>query len=168
MPTPRQESLSADHAIDWLEQLQSVFDQDIPISRAMGLRLVSLDHDTLKMSAPLGPNINDKGTAFGGSLGALLTLAAWGVVWIACKRSKLDCDIVIHKGEISYYQPVTSEINVICPIPIDSEWQTFKSRLSSKGKARMNLVPYIETDKGRAALFQCSYVALMRREINHE
>ena len=165
MSPARQEIRSTDRSVNWLEQLQSVFDQDIPLSRAMGLQLVSLDNKTLKMSAPLKPNINDKGTAFGGSLAALMTLAAWGVVWIASRRDKLDCDIVIHKGKIFYYQPVTSEIKVICPLPSNSDWQSFKSRLTTRGKARLNLVPYTETDDGRAAEFRCSYVALMRKEI---
>jgi len=166
MPAAQQESRSGKQPEDWLKRLQTVFDNDIPLSRAMDLRLVSLNNKTLQLVAPLQPNINDKGTAFGGSLAALMTLAAWGVVWIACKRDKLDCDIVIHKGEISYYQPVAGEIRVICPSPTDSDWIKFKSRLSAAGKARINLVPYIETDTGRASQFRCSYVAIQRQEVD--
>ena len=50
----------------------------IPLTRAMQLRVVDYDGSTLRLAAPLAPNVNDKGCAFGGSLASLLTLACWG------------------------------------------------------------------------------------------
>ena len=58
--------------------VQACFDDDIPLTRAMGLRVESLGEGGIRMNAPLEPNVNDKGTAFGGSLAAILTLAGWG------------------------------------------------------------------------------------------
>ena len=36
----------------------------------------------LRLRAPLAANVNDKGCAFGGSLCSLMTLAAWGLVYL--------------------------------------------------------------------------------------
>ena len=47
----------------------------------MGVKVESLDEDYLTLFAALAPNINHIGTAFGGSLHGLATLACWGVVW---------------------------------------------------------------------------------------
>jgi len=44
----------------------------VPITRAMGIRLRSFDAGGVTMTAPLAPNVNDKGIAFGGSLASIL------------------------------------------------------------------------------------------------
>ena len=86
--------------MDWAERLQGFLDEHIPLTRAIQLRVASLDDSGLRLEAPLAPNVNDKGTAFGGSLASLLTLAGWGLLWTRCQQSGWNCDIVIHRGEI--------------------------------------------------------------------
>ena len=56
---------------------------EIPLARAMALRVAAYDGDSLALAAPLAPNVNDKGCAFGGSLASLMTLAGWGVIRLA-------------------------------------------------------------------------------------
>src|SRR5690606_24608867 len=51
----------------------------MPPARAMQLRITAGHADRLRLEAPLAANVNDKGTAFGGSLVSLMTLAAWGL-----------------------------------------------------------------------------------------
>src|SRR5690606_6825838 len=52
---------------------------EIPLARAMQLSVAAYDGATLALAAPLAPNGNDKGCAFGGSLASLMTLAGWGL-----------------------------------------------------------------------------------------
>src|SRR5690606_33240492 len=49
----------------------------IPLARAMGVRVERCDSEGLVLTAPLEPNHNHLGTAFGGSLAALATLAGY-------------------------------------------------------------------------------------------
>jgi thioesterase domain-containing protein len=49
----------------------------MPPVQALGLRVGHYDGIALQLQAPLAANINDKGSAFGGSLASLMTLAAW-------------------------------------------------------------------------------------------
>lgn len=149
---------------EWVQRLQAEFDQSIPLTKAMGIRVVNYAGGGLELTAPLAPNINDKGTAFGGSISCLLTLAAWGVVWIECTRAGVACDIVIHKGSIVYHQPVYSELRANCEIPGDLELQQFMHRLERKGRARIGLQPKLMADGDIMALFDCQYVALLARE----
>lgn len=51
----------------------------VPITRAMGVRFRSFDDAGVVISAPLAPNINDKGIAFGGTLASLLFLSGWAL-----------------------------------------------------------------------------------------
>ncbi|TFG38857.1 MAG: thioesterase, partial [Candidatus Aminicenantes bacterium] len=58
----------------------------MPITKALGLRVIGRDGTDLIFSAPLAPNINHKGTAFAGSLNATATLAGWGTIWLLLRE----------------------------------------------------------------------------------
>jgi thioesterase domain-containing protein len=129
----------------------------------MQLEVWSWSEQGLTFIAPLEPNINDKGSAFGGSLSALLTGAGWGLLWLRTKQANLACDLVIHRGEIRYVHPVTGPIIAVCPQPGDSEWQLFSDQFVSRGKARIRLRPVVLDSAGREAVtFQSEFVALKR------
>ena len=51
-----------------LAQFQKRINQNIPLTKAMGLKLLEWDGTALLLSAPLAPNSNHQGTGFGGSL----------------------------------------------------------------------------------------------------
>jgi len=143
--------------------LQAELDQSIPLTRAMQLKASAWSDQGLTLTAPLAPNVNDKGSAFGGSLSAVLTLAGWGLLWLRTKQAHIACDLVIHRGEIRYVRPVTGPIIALCPQPGEDEWQLFSDQFDSRGKARIRLRPVVLDSAGREAVtFQCEYVALKR------
>jgi thioesterase domain-containing protein len=45
--------------------LQQYLHEHIPLSKAMSVKVVSVDLDTVMLSAPLQPNINHRETVFG-------------------------------------------------------------------------------------------------------
>ena len=150
----------AEASADRAGQLQAFLDEHIPLTRAMQLRVVSLDETGLRLDAPLAPNVNDKGTAFGGSLASLLTLAGWGLLWSRCRKAGWACDIVIHRGEIRYRRPVNGVLRAHCPPPAAAAWQTFERELRDTGLARIALQPVVlDADGGQAVRFACQYVA---------
>ena len=67
----------------------------IVLARAMAISVVAYDGESLTMAAPLAPNVNDKGCAFGGSLVSLMTLAGWGLVKLALGSSHGDFQLVL-------------------------------------------------------------------------
>jgi len=60
-----------------LGELQDYLHEHIPISSAMGVRVVACDESGVRLTAPLYPNINHRATVFGGSASAVAILAAW-------------------------------------------------------------------------------------------
>src|SRR5829696_2656815 len=71
-----------DHPAELARQLEATLHRQIPLTRAMQLRVQDFDGHELRIAAPLGPNVNQHTTAFGGSLAAATTLAGWGMVWL--------------------------------------------------------------------------------------
>lgn len=161
---PRQKTIAATEATesaDLCTALQAELDQSIPLTRAMQLKVSVWSDLGLTLMAPLAPNINDKGSAFGGSLSAVLTLSAWGLLWLRTRRSHMACDLVIHRGEIRYVRPVTGPIIAFCPQPGEVEWQLFADQFASRGKARIRLRPVVLDSAGQEAVtFQSEFVAL--------
>ena len=57
-----------------LHDTERFLHEQIPLTKAMEVTLESYDGSQLVVTAPLEPNYNHLGTAFGGSLSALTTL----------------------------------------------------------------------------------------------
>ena len=149
----------------WAGQLQQVLHTEIPLTCAMQLEVSQFDQAGLVLRAPLDPNRNDKGTGFGGSINSILTLAAWGMVWIHCARNSMDVDIVIHKGEIAYLQPVAQALVARCESPGIDAWTQFDRHLQRRGRARIAFSPTLVLRDGSvAAEYNCRYAALKRKE----
>ena len=54
----------------------------IPLSRSVQFHIAELDGQSIRVAAPLAPNINVHGTGFAGSLYALGILTAWAMAAI--------------------------------------------------------------------------------------
>jgi thioesterase domain-containing protein len=85
--------------------------QDIAPARAMQISVSSYSNEGLELAAPLQPNINDKGTAFAGSISSLLVLAGWGVITLRLRDAGIPVDVVVSKSEIDYKRPVCGEMH---------------------------------------------------------
>lgn len=139
-------------------QIQELFHSKIPITCAMGVKVEHYDGERLILSAPLEANINHLGTAFGGSLHALVVLSGYGLLWLELQDA--ECHIVIRSSSISYEHPVTGEIRATCIRPEVEALSEFKKTFHDKGKARIMLSATIE-DRGRTAVrFQGTFIAM--------
>jgi thioesterase domain-containing protein len=118
----------------------------------------SWDGERLIVTAPLEPNHNHLGTAFGGSLAAIATLAGYGLLWLALEDR--SAHIVIRSSTINYRRPVSRNIRAICRRPDDATMAEFKSKFAHAGKARITLVVTIEEDDVECVRFEGVFVAL--------
>lgn len=142
-------------------RLQAKFLREIPISRHLGLRVDAYEGHELRISAPLGPNVNDKGTAFAGSLNALMTLAGWGLVNLRLQEGGENCDIVIHKAELLFSAPIRTGFQAVATVT-DSDWSAGMRRLKSRGRGRILVSTRAESNGKTAATLAGQYVALRR------
>ena len=67
----------------------------MPPVAAIGIDVVGYDGERLRMRAPLAINVNDKGTAFGGSMTSLMTLAGWGLVTLRLQQAGRVADVFV-------------------------------------------------------------------------
>ena len=142
--------------------LEKTFHDLIPITREMGIRVLRYDGSTLVLTAPLAPNVNDKGTAFGGSLYSLLVLAGWGLIHLRLRQEGIAGDAMIHESSVTYSLPVTDDWQVSCSLPEAAEYQRFIDRLRSRGRARLALASRIMDGDRVAVSFRGNYAAVAR------
>lgn len=143
---------------DALREAERFFHQQIPLTRAMGVRVVRADGDKIAVEAPVAPNQNHLKTAFGGSIHAIATLAGYGCLWLALRDPKVH--VVIAESSIRYLLPVRETIRGVCALPGQSQLDAFRAALAAKGKARICLDVTIEENEVVAAEFSGTFVAL--------
>ncbi|MFI5338120.1 MAG: YiiD C-terminal domain-containing protein, partial [Opitutales bacterium] len=97
--------------------LEAFLHEQIPLTRAMGLRVAESSPERLVLEAPLEPNRNHLGTAFGGSLHTLPTLACYGALWMVLFEAGIDGHVVVKSSHADYRRPVTGILRAICARP---------------------------------------------------
>ncbi|GAC1510992.1 MAG: thioesterase domain-containing protein [Ktedonobacteraceae bacterium] len=143
---------------DHLFELQQTLYKEIPITQHFHLTVGGYDERCLRLDAPLAENINHAGTAFGGSLSSLLTLAGWGIVWLIMREKRLEGEIVIQDGACNYLLPVTRDFSAYCHKPEEAQVARFERMLRSHGRARMELEATIPQADKVAVSFHGRYV----------
>jgi len=141
-----------------LSETESFLHEQIPLTRAMGVEVQSWDGRELCLTAPLEPNHNHLGTAFGGSLSALATLAGYSLLWLLL--GDRQAHIVIRDSSLRFRHPVRGELRALCHHPGEEAWQVFQSQFNSNGKARMALQVVILEENRVCVEFQGVFVAL--------
>lgn len=137
----------------------------IPLARAMALRLDDYDGETLALAAPLPPNVNDKGCAFGGSLVSLMTLTGWGLVELALRRRGEDCDVFVGESSVRYLSPLWGDFRAEARLADNADWTSFFDTLAARGKARIEVDCRIPGSDGQpAATLTARFVAKRRAE----
>jgi thioesterase domain-containing protein len=138
--------------------LQHTLTQDIPITQHIGITIARYDNNGLVLQAPLAGNTNPKGTAFAGSINALITLTGWSQVWLLLKELDIDGYVVIQNSHTDYLRPVTDNFAALCHRPGQDEIDRLEQRLKKKGKARMELGVEIRQGEEVAVEFKGRYV----------
>ena len=155
-----------DPASEPAQQLIRFIRDEIPLARAMDLQLQHYDADTLSLSAPLAPNVNDKGCAFGGSLVSLMTLSGWALVELALRRQGIDCDVFVAESGVRYLAPVWQDFRSEARLAPGGQWQPFFDTLAARGRARIAvecIVPGV--DGQAAATLEARFVAKRREPV---
>ncbi len=129
-----------------------------PSPTPWGVQVESYDGAQLVLTAPLEPNHNHLGTAFGGSLGAIATLTGYSLLWLLL--GDRDAHIVIRESSIRYRRPVTGIIRAHCLRPDDATVVSFKTQFAETGKARLTLQVRILQDQQVCVDFKGEFVAL--------
>jgi thioesterase domain-containing protein len=131
-------------------ELEQRIRNGIPITSHMDFRVLTLTDERISVVGGAQENHNVHGTAFAGSLYAVATLAAWGLVQ---SRLPENAELVMTSGEIVYRKPVLGEIIADCHID-QHQFKDFLTKLQRKGKARLDAVSLIPYEQGTAVEFR--------------
>ena len=143
---------------DSFREAEQFFHQRIPITRAMGVQVVP-DPRGFALEAPVALNYNHLQTAFGGSINAVATLAAYGLLWLELRQDP-ETHVVVRESSIRFLRPIRETIHAVCRRPAEAELEALKLRLNERGKGRIELNVLVEEDDDAAAEFKGTFVAL--------
>lgn len=142
------------------EGLGRYLHERIPLSRAMGVSVLELSPDIVRLAAPLAPNVNHRGSAFGGSIASLAALAGWG--WLRARLDGRDPlpGLVIQHQAIEFEAAATADLVATCAAPQAEEWTRFVKLLERRGRARLELAVEVVAGGRTAARARGTYVAV--------
>lgn len=136
--------------------------ESIPLADAMDLKVRRYTGDVLELTAPLAPNVNDKGCAFGGSMASLLTLAGWGLILLSLRAHGLDCDIYVGSSTLRYHDPVWGELRGAARFAEACAVARMVSALRERGKGHAEVVCELAGDQRAAATLTARFFARLR------
>ena len=134
----------------------------IPQVLAMQVQLAGERDGRLCLRAPLGPNVNDKGTAFGGSLVSLMTLAGWCLVSGRLQQAGLEAEVYVADSQVRYLAPLRADLMAEAWLE-EGDWAVFLAGFRERGKARCRIAACVRLpDGGEATRFSGRFVALAK------
>ena len=139
--------------------LQNKLHSEIPLTKLMEIKIQDYNESELITTAPLSININDKGTAFGGSLSTITIISAWSLCWLISKELGFDSNnTVIIKNNTSFRKPVTKNITCHTFKPSKEEIEILKQKLQIKKSASLKIQSQIIEDGEICVDFEGYYV----------
>lgn len=141
------------------EQLTALLHRHIPLTATMQVQVRHSEAERVVIAAPLAPNINVHGTAFGGSLAILGILSGWTLLHATMQRHGLAAKLVIQKHECEFLEPVAAEFSAESRLP-EAEAEAFLQTLRKGRRARISLRSTIHAGAGTAVESRATFVAV--------
>jgi thioesterase domain-containing protein len=145
------------------EYLQERIGREFMLARHIGVVVETAGDAAVVLRAPLGPNANHQGTAFGGSLYSLAVLTGWAWLTRYLAARNIPADAVIQESNTRFLIPVEGELRACAESPSAAQLARFRKMLKRAGRGRINLRVQITYRETLATLFEGVFVAAMRR-----
>ncbi|KKB12003.1 thioesterase [Devosia geojensis] len=139
-------------------ELETYLHDHIPLSRAMGVRVMAIGENGVTLAAPLAPNINHRETVFGGSASAVAILSAWSLLHLRLTAEGLPSRVVIQRNSMEYLAP-TGDFIATSSFAPDADWAAFARMLSRRGRSRIAVEAVLEQEGIVAGRLHGEFVA---------
>jgi len=140
------------------QELQNYLHEQIPLSKAMEVEVVTVEEESVALRAPLAPNINHRDTVFGGSASAVAILAAWSLMHTRLLSAGISSRIVIQRNSMEYLRPIAGTFSAASSIS-PSDWERFLRMLARKGVGRLTVRSTLLYEGETAGEFEGEFVA---------
>ena len=129
---------------------------DITPARALGISVVDYANGHIVLAAPLKLNLNDKGTAFAGSISSMLLLAGWGAISLRLKEAGIKADVMAVKSEIEFTAAVRSALFAEASVS-DAEMAPVIQSMEEHGRSRICVKAFLHSDGKTCARLTAHY-----------
>jgi thioesterase domain-containing protein len=144
-----------------LDETTRYLHEHIPLTLHLGAVVEAYDGTSIRVTAPLAPNLNHRSTAFGGSLSALGILAGWTLLHLNLRQQGIEARLVIQRSEFDFDDPVVDrDFTATSTLPEPADWQRFVTTLHRRRRARVRVRGEIQSAAGTGGRFEGVYVAL--------
>ncbi|MEW6989056.1 YiiD C-terminal domain-containing protein [Colwelliaceae bacterium 6441] len=149
--------------VDLAQNLQAIWHQTIPLSKAMNINISFYDEQVLMTNCDPVFNKNLHNTMFAGSIYTLATLTGWGWVYFQLNKAQYQGDIVLADAKIKYLSP----INGVVSAKTSQEFaQGDINLLMSHIKTRFTIKVDIYSGEIIAAKFIGEYVVIKKEHLS--
>lgn len=143
-----------------LADITRLVQEQIPITRHLGAVVADYDGTSIRLEAPLAPNVNHRATAFGGSLSALAILAGWTLLHLALRERGLEASVVIQRSALDFDRPIDGDFCATARLPAPADWERFLATFRRRGRARVHVRGAVESPGSVGGAYEGAYVAL--------
>ena len=128
--------------------LEALLRNQMPLANAMDVRVQRIDEKLVELTCPLLANHNHLSSAFGGSLSALMILAAYCRLFHILNGTG---HVLLKSSSMEFLTPVREDLRAICHCPPPEASQKFLKGYQLKGRARLSLTSEIVLKDGTVA-----------------
>lgn len=128
-------------------------------AKAMGIRVHRFEKGCIELVAPLAPNLNDKGTAFAGSISSMLTLAGWALITLHLKEAGMNADVMVVKSETEYTTAVRAALFVEATLSEAERAQLFQTQ-EKQGRSRICIQSHLHSNGEICARMTAHYAVI--------
>lgn len=147
---------------DAAKQLEQFFHDNIPLARATGARIAHYDAQRLEVHAPLTPNANHHGTAFGGSLYVVALAAGWGLATLILQEANTPAALFVRNAQADYLRPVTGELQAVATRPPAHAVNAFVADIEQQGRGQLEITINMDYEGVRAFELHARFTAIAR------
>jgi thioesterase domain-containing protein len=140
------------------KRLEKLLREKIPLVKALKAEIRKVHPDCVELWAPLAPNHNHMGSAFGGSISALLILGGYTWLYQFMLEQGHDVHVILKSCEIDYKFPIEEDLFIFGRAPAAGEIEKFLISFKRKGLGRIHLQSEIRIEGKKAATLQGEYV----------
>ena len=141
-----------------LDSLRSYLAARIAPARALEVRLEALD--PLTISAPLAPNLNDKGTGFAGSLFSVAALAGWALVMRWCAADSVGAEVVLQSSTARFLAPARADFRALAHEPPPAQRDKLRRMLARSGRGRTEISVDVKCHEALVMTFSGAYAVV--------
>jgi thioesterase domain-containing protein len=129
-------------------ELEKLLRTQMPLAEAMDVRVLKADALNMELGCGLAPNHNHLGSAFGGSLSALMILAAYCRLFFLMNGKG---HVLLKSSQMEFLLPVTEDLRAFVLAPQTKDVYAFLKAYQKKGRARLVLISEVRLADGRVA-----------------